>query len=138
MERDFSYKKIFLLGFGFFGISLVWSVYNSFVPIFLRNFGLAFAVVGAIMTIDNIFAVTIQPYIGFLSDKTKTRLGRRRPYILVFSSYSGYYLSPHTGITRITPHVSRNRNHELGHGSPQNPNHSVNARHNSERVPKQG
>ena len=83
MERDFSYKKIFLLGFGFFGISLVWSVYNSFVPIFLRNFGLAFAVVGAIMTIDNIFAVTIQPYIGFLSDKTKTRLGRRRPYILV-------------------------------------------------------
>ncbi len=33
------------------------------------------------MTIDNIFAVTIQPYIGFLSDKT--RLGRRRPYILV-------------------------------------------------------
>ena len=35
------------------------------------------------MTIDNIFAVTIQPYIGFLSDRTKTGLGRRRPYILV-------------------------------------------------------
>ncbi len=81
-KSSFSYGRIFLLGFGFFGISLVWSVYNSFVPIFLREFGLAFAVVGVIMTLDNIFAVTVQPYIGFLSDKTRTKLGRRKPYIL--------------------------------------------------------
>ena len=81
-KAGFGYGKIFLLGFGFFGISLVWSVYNSFVPIFLKEFGLASAIVGFIMTFDNIFAVTVQPYIGFLSDKTRTRLGRRRPYIL--------------------------------------------------------
>jgi len=35
------------------------------------------------MTLDNVMGVTIQPYIGFLSDRTKTRFGRRMPYILV-------------------------------------------------------
>ncbi len=82
MSGSFSYGRIFLLGLGFFGISLVWSTYNSYVPVFLKEFGLASATVGLIMTLDNVFAVTLQPYIGFLSDKTRTRLGRRKPYIL--------------------------------------------------------
>jgi maltose/moltooligosaccharide transporter len=33
----FNYGKIFLLGFGFFGVSVIWSVYNAFVPLFLAN-----------------------------------------------------------------------------------------------------
>ncbi|MGA2490614.1 MAG: hypothetical protein ABSF99_10605 [Anaerolineales bacterium] len=28
----FNYGKIFLLGFGFFGVSFIWGVYNAFVP----------------------------------------------------------------------------------------------------------
>ena len=32
-----NYGKTFLLGFGFFGISVIWMVYNSFVPLFLAN-----------------------------------------------------------------------------------------------------
>jgi len=31
----FNFGKIFLLGFGFFGVSIIWGVYNAFVPIFL-------------------------------------------------------------------------------------------------------
>ena len=31
----FNYGKIFLLGFGFFGVSVIWGMYNAFVPIFL-------------------------------------------------------------------------------------------------------
>ena len=38
----FNYWKIFLLGFGFFGVSVIWGVYNAFVPIFLsQKFGLS-------------------------------------------------------------------------------------------------
>ena len=37
------------------------------------------------MTIDNIFAILLLPFLGALSDRTRTRLGRRRPYILVGS-----------------------------------------------------
>jgi len=81
--EKFSYFKVFLLGFGFFGISVIWSVYNSYVPIFLKELGLASWLVGFIMTIDNIFAVVLLPYLGVLSDVTRTRIGRRKPYILL-------------------------------------------------------
>ncbi|HPP68589.1 MAG TPA: MFS transporter [Clostridiales bacterium] len=39
--------------------------------------------IGIIMTFDNIFGVIFQPALGKLSDRTHTRLGKRRPYILV-------------------------------------------------------
>jgi len=81
MER-FRYGKIFLLGFGFFGISVLWALYNAYVPIFLKDFALSYLVIGFIMTIDNIFAIVMLPYIGALSDQTRTRIGRRMPYIL--------------------------------------------------------
>ncbi|UNQ73472.1 MFS transporter [Infirmifilum sp. NZ] len=81
--EKFSYFKVFLLGFGFFGISVIWSVYNSYVPVFLKELGLASWLVGFIMTIDNIFAVVLLPYLGVLSDVTRTRIGRRKPYILL-------------------------------------------------------
>jgi MFS family permease len=77
------YKKTFLLGFGFFGIALIWSIYNSYVPIFLREYALPLWLVGLVMTFDNIAGVTIQPYVGFLSDRTRTRFGRRMPYLIV-------------------------------------------------------
>ncbi len=77
------YRKTLLLGFGFFGISLIWSVYNSYVPIFLREYALPLWLVGLVMTFDNIAGVTIQPYVGFLSDRTRTRLGRRVPYLII-------------------------------------------------------
>ena len=77
------YKKTFLLGFGFFGISVIWSVYNSYVPIFLREYSLPLWLVGLIMTLDNIAGITIQPWVGFLSDRTRTSFGRRMPFLMV-------------------------------------------------------
>lgn len=80
----FSYSKIFLLGFGFFGVSVIWGVYNAFVPIFLANkFGLAPAFIGAFMTLDNIAALFIQPPVGAWSDRLRTPIGRRLPFILI-------------------------------------------------------
>ncbi|MEJ5257363.1 MAG: SLC45 family MFS transporter [Fervidobacterium sp.] len=79
----FSFKRLLLLGFGFFGISLLWPLYNSYVPIFLKDFNLSSTLIGFVMTIDNIFAIIMLPLLGVLSDQTRTRLGRRMPYILV-------------------------------------------------------
>src|SRR5574339_697743 len=79
----FSYGKIFLLGFGFFGVSVIWGVYNAFVPIFLANkFGLGAAVIGFFMPLDNIAALFIQPPVGAWSDRLRTPIGRRLPFIL--------------------------------------------------------
>jgi Na+/melibiose symporter-like transporter len=77
-----NYKKTFLLGFGFFAISLTWSLYNSFVPIFLRKFIESNFVVGFLMTLDNYAGLFLQPIFGTLSDKTRTKFGRRMPYLL--------------------------------------------------------
>jgi len=80
----FNYGKIFLLGFGFFGVSVIWGVYNAFVPIFLANkFNLSPAFIGFFMTLDNIAALFIQPPVGAWSDRLRTPIGRRLPFILV-------------------------------------------------------
>ena len=80
----FRYSKIFLLGFGFFGVSVIWGVYNAFVPIFLANkFGLEAAFIGFFMTLDNVAALLIQPPVGAWSDRLRTPIGRRLPFLLV-------------------------------------------------------
>ena len=84
MNQRLNYGKTFLLGFGFFGVSVIWSVYNAFVPIFLANkFNLAPAMIGFFMTLDNIAALLIQPPIGAWSDRLRTPIGRRMPFILI-------------------------------------------------------
>jgi maltose/moltooligosaccharide transporter len=78
------YRKTFLLGFGFFGVSVIWGVYNAFVPLFLANkFNLSPALIGFFMTLDNIAALLIQPPVGAWSDRLRTPIGRRMPFILI-------------------------------------------------------
>jgi len=84
MQQKLSYPKTFLLGFGFFGVSVIWSVYNAFVPLFLNGkFGLSAAWIGFFMTLDNIAAFLIQPSVGAYSDRLRTPIGRRMPFILI-------------------------------------------------------
>ena len=100
----FDYRKTFLLGFGFLGISIAWPIFNQFIPIFLQagnpeferqllsegrsvpdiaGFGLAPSLALFIMTWDNIINMFIQPWVGAKSDQTWNRFGRRKPWILV-------------------------------------------------------
>ncbi|MFQ5614676.1 MAG: MFS transporter [Anaerolineae bacterium] len=113
-----NYGQVFVLGFGFLGVTLLWNVYNAFVPIFLQagneayvrslieqgrqlpqvvGFGIGAGATGFVMTLDNIAAVFIQPWIGVRSDKTRTRLGRRHPYILASAPVAalGFMLIPY-------------------------------------------
>lgn len=79
-----NYGKTFLLGFGFFGVSVIWMVYNTFVPLFLANrFQLSPGWIGFFMTLDNIAALFIQPSVGAWSDRLRTPIGRRMPFILI-------------------------------------------------------
>lgn len=75
--------KTFMISLAFFTISLAWTTYNTFVPVFLEGLLGSSAVVGTIMTLDNIFGLIFQPYFGRKSDKTKTRFGRRMPFVMI-------------------------------------------------------
>lgn len=90
-------KRTFTIGFAFFGILLLWQVYDSWCPTFVSELFLkAFFggdkanheeevqyLVGIIMALDNLAALILLPIFGSLSDKTNTRIGKRMPYILV-------------------------------------------------------
>ena len=82
-ENRLDVKKTLLLSFGFFASSIAWSIYNSFVPQILEGFIKSTTLIGLIMTIDNVFGVVFQPVFGKLSDNTRTRFGRRMPYIFI-------------------------------------------------------
>lgn len=92
-KQKLDYKKTFLIGFGFLASSALWSVYNSYVPLilneqlgnvdFVMQRGILGVLVGFIMTFDNIFGVIFQPAFGKLSDRTHSRFGKRRIYLLI-------------------------------------------------------
>jgi len=107
MNQRLDYKKTFLIGFGFFSTSVMWAIYNTYVPIYLQagnpgfeastfGFGLSATMTGFIMTLDNIAAFFIQPLTGALSDRTYTRFGRRMPYIIGFAPIAvlAFFLIP--------------------------------------------
>ena len=88
-----NYKRTFIIGFAFFGILLLWQVYDSWCPTFLTElFKEALGgksteevqyLVGIMMALDNLAALIMLPIFGNLSDKTHTKIGKRMPYILV-------------------------------------------------------
>lgn len=103
-KKRFPWGKTFLLGFGFLGISIIWPIFNQYIPIFLqsgnfvyinrlleegraipniRGFGLAPSLAMFIMTWDNLLNMFIAPWAGAASDRTWNRLGRRKMWILI-------------------------------------------------------
>ena len=110
-------KRTLWIGLAFFGILLVWQLYNSYCSpmlsfLFVKQDYADLIVghesldlkgllkegiitrdqyldvqwkVGIIMALDNIAALFIMPLFGFFSDKTKSKLGKRMPYIIVGS-----------------------------------------------------
>ncbi len=78
-----NYKRTMLIGLAFMSILAFWQFYDQVIPFLLENtFGLKTFQANAIMSIDNILAIFMLPLFGMLSDRTRTRLGKRTPYIL--------------------------------------------------------
>ncbi len=79
-----NYKRIICVGFAFFLISAFWQAYDTIVPKILTDkFGLSQTISGAIMALDNILALFMLPLFGTLSDKCKSKYGKRTPFILI-------------------------------------------------------
>lgn len=78
----FDWKKTFVLGFGFLGISVIWPLFNSLIPPFLEDLGLSAVVVGFILTWDNLINMFVKPWVGARSDRTRSRWGRRKPWLM--------------------------------------------------------
>lgn len=78
-----NYKRTILIGFAFMSILAFWQFYDQVIPYLLEKvFSLSTFAANAIMSIDNILAIFMLPLFGMISDRTKTPLGKRTPYIL--------------------------------------------------------
>ena len=78
-----NYKRTFFIGFAFLSICAFWQLYDSIVPLILKNtFKIGDTVAGAVMAADNVMALFLLPLFGALSDKVKTPIGKRMPFII--------------------------------------------------------
>ena len=79
-----NYKRTIFVGFAFFLICAFWQAYDTIIPkILTERFGISQTASGFIMALDNILALFMLPLFGIISDKSKFKMGRRTPFILV-------------------------------------------------------
>lgn len=92
-ERDTGFRpyigQTFLIGLGFFTMGLMDPLYDSYVPLFLRDYIASKGLIGTVMTLDNIFALFLIPLVAAMSDRARTPLGRRIPFILATLPLTG-------------------------------------------------
>ena len=103
-------KRTVLVGLAFLSICAFWQMYDNVVPLILtKTFHLNETFSGTIMAADNVLALFLLPFFGTLSDRTRSRLGKRTPYILAGTAAAvillnilpvldnSYYASPSPG-----------------------------------------
>ncbi|KAH8102283.1 MFS general substrate transporter [Cristinia sonorae] len=67
---------------GLLGVQVLWSVEMSYGQPYLISLGLSKSAVSIVFLAGPISGLIVQPLIGVLADNSKSRFGRRRPYML--------------------------------------------------------
>ena len=70
-------------GFGDMSSAMFWKIFSYYLPFFYSNiFGLSLADAGMLMLITRIWDAVSDPMMGVIADRTHTRWGKYRPYLL--------------------------------------------------------
>ncbi len=78
----FQLRLALLVSLGIFAQESVWNFHDAQTPVTLAQYTTSAALIGLIMGLDNIIGIFVQPFMGYLSDRTRTKWGRRTPYIV--------------------------------------------------------
>ena len=98
MNLKLNNKRTILVGLAFLSICSFWQMYNSVIPkILTYTFHLDETYSGIIMAADNVLALFLLPLFGAISDKSRSRMGRRMPFILVGTGCAVLLLLPSDG-----------------------------------------
>jgi Na+/melibiose symporter-like transporter len=78
------YRKTLLVGLAFLSIQMFWGFYEAVIAkMLIDSFGLSNLWSGVIMTFDNLLALFLLPLFGIWSDQTKSKFGKRTPFITI-------------------------------------------------------
>jgi glycoside/pentoside/hexuronide:cation symporter, GPH family len=70
-------------GFGDFASSMFWKLFSVYLMFYYTDvFGIAAAAVGTMFLITRIWDTALDPIIGIIADRTNTKWGKFRPYLL--------------------------------------------------------
>jgi len=83
MKQKLSFAQIWNMSFGFLGIQFGFALQNGNASRILMTFGADVHHLSWFWLVAPITGMLVQPLIGYMSDRTWTKLGRRRPYFLV-------------------------------------------------------
>ena len=75
-----SFWEIWNMSFGFLGIQMGFALQNANASRVLQIFGADVHELSWFWIVAPLTGLIVQPIIGYYSDKTWTKLGRRRPY----------------------------------------------------------
>ena len=83
-------------GFGDMSSSMFWKIFSYYLPFFYSNiFGLRLDQVGVLLVVTRIWDAVSDPMMGIIADRTRTKWGKYRPYLLLMAvpfALSGIFL----------------------------------------------
>ncbi|MGA9240150.1 MFS transporter [Robiginitalea sp.] len=82
-KRNLSFWEIWNMSFGFLGIQFGFALQNANTSRIFETLGAEVERIPILWIAAPVTGLVVQPIIGYFSDRTWTRLGRRRPYFLV-------------------------------------------------------
>ena len=78
-----TFKEKIGYGFGDMSSSMFWKIFSAYLPIFYATvFHLSLEVTGILMLVTRIWDAVSDPMMGIIADRTSTRWGKYRPYLL--------------------------------------------------------
>ena len=83
MQTMASIKEKIGYGLGDMSSSMFWKVFSAYLPFFYANiFGLSLGATSTLVLVARIWDAVSDPMMGVLADRTQTRWGKYRPYLL--------------------------------------------------------